>query len=137
MHKSYDKHCGPSRVKTKRPGFYVQYCLYVVISQCVGRSKKPPGRYYSYHSVITIISPYPDIFKVVVLTHTYLQLLITKVVHTNTFLDKGSSTREQALWEINKLYPIHLYGILVINTRPRLRLVSCNNKDTILILEYN
>ena len=68
MHKGYDKHCGPSRVKTKQPGFYVQYCLYVVISQCVGRSKKPPGRYYSYHSVITIISPYPDIFKVVVLT---------------------------------------------------------------------
>ena len=56
-------------LKTKRPGYYVQYCLYVVISQCVGRSKKPPGRYYSYHSVITIISPYPDIFKVVVLTH--------------------------------------------------------------------
>ena len=23
------------------------------------------------------------------------------------------------VWEINKLYPIHLYGILVINTRPR------------------
>ena len=57
MHKSYDKHCGPSRVKTKQPGFYVQYCLYVFISQCVGGSKKPPERYYSYHSVITII-PY-------------------------------------------------------------------------------
>ena len=75
---------------------------YVVISQCMDRSNKPPGRYYSYHSVITIISPYPYTFKVIVLTHTYLQLLITKFVHTNTFLDKGSSTREQALWEINK-----------------------------------
>ena len=29
-----------------------------------------------------------------------------------------------------KLSPIHLYGILVINNRPWLRLGLCNNKDT-------
>ena len=39
-----------------------------IISQCVGGSKKPPERYYSYHNVITIISPCPETFKVVVLT---------------------------------------------------------------------
>ena len=49
-----------------------------------------------------------------------LQLLITKFVHTNTLHDKKrSSTSEQALWEINKSYPIHSYGILVINTVPQ------------------
>ena len=45
--------------------------------------------------------------------NAYLQLLITKFLHANTFCDKQSSTSEQALWEINKLY-------------------TCNNKDTIL-----
>ena len=52
----------------------------VIISQCVGGSKKPPGRYYSYHSVITIISPCPEIFKVVARVHNikkYELLIIT------------------------------------------------------------
>ena len=30
------------------------------ILECMGGSKKPPWRYYSYHSVITIISYYPE-----------------------------------------------------------------------------
>ena len=38
------------------------------------------------------------------------------------FVTNDLVTSEQALWEINKLYPIPPYGILVINTRPRLRL---------------
>ena len=63
-----------------------------------------------------------SIDRYIISFNAYLQLLITKFLHANTFRDKRSSTSEQALWEINKLYPIHLYGILVINTRPRLRL---------------
>ena len=74
-------------------------CITIIISQCVGRSKKPPDNYN-----ISL----PRNLKITVLT-----LLITK-------LTPRSITSEQALWEINKLYLIHLYGILVINTRPRI-----------------
>ena len=100
----------------------VKQLFIAIISQSVGGSKKPPGRYYSYHSVITIISPCPETFKVVVLTPIYSYVLTTKYVcthkHTNTYFhNKQFSTSEQALWEINKLYPIHSYAILVINTQ--------------------
>ena len=64
--------------------------------------------------------------------NTYLQLPYNNVT-TNTHCDKQASTSEQALWEINKLYPIDLYGILVINIQPQL----CYNNNTILVLGYN
>ena len=95
----------------------------------MGGTKKPPG--------ITIISPCPETFN------AYLQLLITKFLYPNTFRDKRSSTSEQALWEINKLYPIHSYGILVINTLSSARIpysfwgitntYHYNDKDTSIL----
>ena len=81
------------------------YQLHFLISQCVGGLKKPcQGDIIVINWLITIISPCPETFKI-----TDLQLLITKFLHANTFRDKRSSTSEQALWEINKLYPIHSY----------------------------
>ena len=43
-------------------------------------------------------------------------------------------TVDTVFWEISQ---VHSYDILVINTRPQLRLGLCNNKDIILILGYN
>ena len=47
----------------------------------VRRSKKPSGRYYSYHSVVTITSPCPE----------------------------TQYSFDLSMWEINKLYPILVY----------------------------
>jgi len=79
-----------------------------------GRIKEPAGRYCSYQ----LVDDYNISLTTILLYlkfNNYLQLPYNKVT-INTYFDIQANTSEQALWEINKLYSIDSYGILVINT---------------------
>ena len=82
-----------------------------------------------------IIPPCPVTFKITIFSYS---CTTTKFIHANIFCDKRSSNSEQTLWEKNRLASYNRFTCMVsLLLTLNLSSVSCNNKNTILILDYN
>ena len=96
-------------------------------------SKKPPGRYYSYHRLITIISRIQKSLRIQIELTPIYSCIITYFLHTqmpfltNNLAQANKHFNKQAIPHSLVCYPVNLGWALV----------SCDNRDTMWVLGYN